>query len=195
MFHFGRKQLVAIGYNGVLGIRVRVLCRTLRKGGTMPREKSIKRSINFAPDTLKTLDTLAVKNNTTTSELVREYVEKGLSVDGYKQDVDFITSIIRNELMAIYNIDDIKAVVEHQIERAIKMQMKTGKVSASAFFLLIHTVTCMWPNTTRDDIANLLERSTKHGVGYMQKKDYQINDFLYDTDSLFDEAEKVVNDK
>jgi predicted DNA-binding protein len=43
-------------------------------------EKSVKRSINFSPETLKALDTLAAKNSTTTSELVRQYVEKGLSI-------------------------------------------------------------------------------------------------------------------
>ena len=35
------------------------------------------------------------------SEVMRGYIEKGLSIDGYKQDVDFIASIIRQELTAI----------------------------------------------------------------------------------------------
>lgn len=50
-------------------------------------EKSLKRSINFSPETLKTLDTLAAKNSTTTSELVRQFVEKGLSVEGYQSEL------------------------------------------------------------------------------------------------------------
>ena len=45
-------------------------------------EKSKKRSINFPIEMLKALDTLAVKNHTTTSELVRQFVEKGLSMEG-----------------------------------------------------------------------------------------------------------------
>ncbi len=160
----------------------------------MAQEKSIKRSINFTPEMLRTLDTLAIKNNTTTSDIIRGYIEKGLAIDGYTQDIDFITGIIRQELMAIYNIEDIKAVVEHQNNRLAKMIMKVGKMCASSFFLLIHTVTCMWSNVARDDIANLLERSTKHGVDYMQRKDYKINDFLYDIDGLMDTAENITSE-
>jgi predicted DNA-binding protein len=80
-------------------------------------EKSVKRSINFSPETLKALDTLAAKNSTTTSELVRQYVEKGLSIEGYSQDIDFIARIVRQELMAVYHLEDIKAVVEQKTNR------------------------------------------------------------------------------
>ena len=86
-------------------------------------EKSLKRSINFSPETLKALDTLAAKNSTTTSELVRQYVEKGLSIEGYSQDIDFIARIVRQELMAVYHLEDIKAVVEQQTNRIAKMHM------------------------------------------------------------------------
>ena len=43
-------------------------------------EKSLKRSINFAPDMLEALDKLSATNHSTTSELVRQFVEKGLNI-------------------------------------------------------------------------------------------------------------------
>lgn len=87
-------------------------------------EKSIKRPINFPPEVLKTLDRLAAKEHTTTSELVRRFVEKGLAVDGHKEVVEFIAGIIRQELLVVYHIEDIKAVVEQQANRIVKMHMK-----------------------------------------------------------------------
>jgi len=154
-------------------------------------EKSLKRSINFSPETLKTLDTLAAKNDTTTSELVRQFVEKGLSVEGYRQDIDFIASIIRQELMAIYHIEDIKAVVEQQTNRIAKMHMKSGKVDAAAFFLLIKVLMNVAHEGTEDQFDQMLNEAITLGVDYMQKKDFQINSFLQDTDNLRCLADKL----
>ncbi len=149
-------------------------------------------SIYLTKEMYKDIETIARKENISKNEVIRTFLEKGLQVQGHKEDIDFITKIIRQELMAIYQIGDIKSIIEKQIERVVKMQMKTGKASASAFFLLIHVVTCMWDNITRDDIVNLLERSTKHGIDYMQLKDYKINQFLEDTDFLLEEVEKLL---
>lgn len=154
-------------------------------------EKSLKRSINFSPETLKTLDTLAAKNDTTTSELVRQFVEKGLSVERYRQDIDFIASIIRQELMSIYHIEDIKAVVEQQTNRIAKMHMKSGKVDAAAFFLLIKVLMNVANEGTEDQFDQMLNESITLGVDYMQKKDFQINSFLQDTDNLRRLADKL----
>lgn len=154
-------------------------------------EKSVKRSINFAPDTLKTLDTLAAKTHTTTSELVRGFVEKGLNVDGYKEDIDFIASIIRQEFMAVYHIEDIKAVVEQQTNRIAKMHMKSGKMDAASFFLLVKVLMNMAHEGTEDQFDQMLNEAVTLGVDYMQKKDFQINSFLQDTDNLRRLADKL----
>ncbi|MEG1461065.1 MAG: hypothetical protein RSC51_06750 [Oscillospiraceae bacterium] len=154
-------------------------------------EKSVKRSINFAPDTLKTLDTLAAKNHTTTSELVRQFVEKGLSVDGYTQDVDFIAGILRQELMAVYHIEDIKNVMEQQTNRLAKMLMKMGKMSSAEFYLMIKVLMNVAHDGTEDQFDQMLNEAITLGVDYMQKKDFQINSFLQDTDNLRRLAEKL----
>ena len=62
-------------------------------GGGSIKKLTQKRSINFTTETLETLDKLAAKNHTTTSELVRGYVEKGLSIEGSREDIDFIARI------------------------------------------------------------------------------------------------------
>jgi len=154
-------------------------------------ERSVKRSINFPPDMLKALDRLAARNHTTTSELVRQFVEKGLSVEGYRDDVDFIAGIIRQELLAVYHLEDIKGIVEQQANRIAKMHMKSGKIDAAAFFLLLKVLMNIAYEGTQDQFDQMLNEAVTLGVDYMQKKDFQINSFLQDTDHLRRLAEKL----
>ena len=154
-------------------------------------EKSKKRSINFPIEMLKALDTLAVKNHTTTSELVRQFVEKGLSMEGYTEQVDLIARIIRQELLAIYHVEDIKAIVEQQTNRIAKILMKSGKIDSASFFLLIKVLINMANEGTEEEFDQMLNEAIHLGVDYMQKKDFQINDFLYDTDELRKQARNL----
>lgn len=126
---------------------------------------------------MKALDTLAAKNNTTTSELVRQFVEKGLSIEGYTQDIDFIARIIRQELMAVYHLEDIKSVVEQQTNRIAKMHMKSGKIDAAAFFLLIKVLMNIAHEGTEDQFDQMLNEAITLGVDYMQKKDFKSTAF------------------
>ena len=105
-------------------------------GGGSIKKPTQKRSINFTTETLETLDKLAAKNHTTTSELVRGYVEKGLSIEGSREDIDFIARIIRQEITAVYHVDEIKAIADHDTDRLAKMLMKIGKINGAIFFLL-----------------------------------------------------------
>ncbi|MEG0835643.1 MAG: hypothetical protein RR413_09390 [Christensenellaceae bacterium] len=47
-------------------------------------------------------------------------MKKGMNVDGYKQDIDFISDIIRQEFMAVYYIEEIKNVLEQQVAALAK---------------------------------------------------------------------------
>lgn len=134
---------------------------------------------------------LAAANNIGIAEQLRQFIEKGLAVEGYSQNIDFIASIIRQELMAIYHLEDIKAVVEQQTNRIAKMHMKSGKVDAAAFFLLIKVLMNVAHEGTEDQFDQMLNEAVTLGVDYMQKKDFQINSFLQDTDNLCRLADKL----
>jgi len=140
---------------------------------------------------LQTLDKLAIKNHTTTSELVRRYVEHGLSIEGHKENIDFIAGIIRQELTAIYQLDDIKKLTDHNTDRLAKMLMKIGKINAAAFFLLVKTLQNLANDGSEDAFDQMLNEAVTLGVDYMQKKDFQINSFLQDTDNLRKLARKL----
>lgn len=145
---------------------------------------SQKRSVNFSPDTLQALDKLAAQQHTTTSELVRGYVEKGLAVEGYKQDIDFIAQIIRQEVQSVIRMEDFEKVLQKNTDRIAKMQMKSGKITAAAFFLLIKVLISLSNEGSEMAFEQMLADAVSLGVDYMQKKDFQINAFLHDADHL-----------
>lgn len=160
-------------------------------GGGSIKKPTQKRSINFTTETLETLDKLAAKNHTTTSELVRGYVEKGLSIEGSREDIDFIARIIRQEITAVYHVDEIKAIADHDTDRLAKMLMKIGKINGAIFFLLIKVLMNLANEGSEDDFDQMLSEAVKLGVDYMQKKDFQINSFLQDTANLRELADKI----
>ena len=154
-------------------------------------KKTVKRSFVLEVQTLDTLEKLALKQGINTSELVRKFIDKGISVEGHKQDIDLITDIIRQELTAIYNPDDIKNIVDTGVNRLAKMLMKSGKLSSAEFFLMLKVLMYVWNENDGKDFQQMLKESVALGVDYMQKKDFQINEFLEDTDGLVSSAKSL----
>ena len=159
-------------------------------GGSIP-DRTQKRSVNFPKETLESLDKLAAKKHTTTSELVREYVDRGLTVESSREDIDFIARLIRQEITAVYHVDEIKAIVDHDADRLAKMLMKIGKINGAVFFLLIKVLMNLAGGGREDEFDRMLSESVKLGVEYMQKKDFQVNSFLHDTGNLREQADNL----
>lgn len=155
------------------------------------RDDRIITSIYLTKEMCMQVDKIAAKEHVSRNEQIRRYIEKGLNIDGYTQNIDFISSIIRQELLAIYHIEDIKAVVEQQTNRIAKMHMKTGKVDAAAFFLLLKVLINMAHEGTEEQFEQMLNEAVTLGVDYMQKKDFQINSFLQDSAYLRKLADKL----
>ncbi len=148
------------------------------------RDDRIITSVYLTKEMCGQIDKMANREHISRNEQIRRYIEKGLAVEGYSQDIDLIAGIIRQELQAVYHIEDIKAVVEQQVSRIAKMHMKSGKISAAGFFLLVKVLMNMAHEGTEDQFDQMLSEAVALGVDYMQKKDFRINSFLQDSDNL-----------
>ena len=127
-----------------------------------------KRSIRFKAKSIEEMEKLAAIRGLTVSDIVREFVEKGLIVDGYKNDLDFITEIIHREL---------KEVMEPQINRIVKLLMKIGKASAGTMYSNLKLVQVV---TDEDEQSyfEMVNKSLRLGVEYMKKKDTEVDQYL-----------------
>ena len=155
------------------------------------RDDRIITSVYLTKEMCSQIDKMADRGHISRNEQIRRYIEKGLAVEGYSQDSDLIAGIIRQEVQAVYHIEDIKAVVEQQANRIAKMHMKSGKVDAAAFFLLVKVLMNVAHEGTEEQFDQMLSEAVALGVDYMQKKDFQINSFLADSGNLRRIADKL----
>ena len=89
-------------------------------------ERTQKRSVVFSTRQLEEIEKLANHRNCFASDVIRDFVDKGLSVQGYKADIDFLTGIIRQE---------VKAAMGLQANRLAAMMYKIGVLAASNYFM------------------------------------------------------------
>lgn len=152
---------------------------TIKKNLSNPDEH--KRSVRFKAKSIEEMQKIAVIRRVTVSDIVREYVEKGLTVDSYKEDTDLITVIIRQEL---------KDILEPQISRIVKMLMKIGKVSAGTMYSNLSFIQLI-NNEDQEAYFEMISRSLKLGVEYMKKRDVEIDSYLGNTEDVIKDGERV----
>jgi AraC-like DNA-binding protein len=123
----------------------------------------------MSDETYKEIEALAAKQHIKPAVLMRQLIEKGLSLEKTKDDVDFIRKQIREEL------DD---VMLSYMERLIKLQVKMGTMSVAAAMAstrLLSKVQMASGLTYHE----LLEDIKKDAAGYIQVKtemmDYAIH--------------------
>ena len=140
-----------------------------------------KRSVRFKAKSIEDMEKLAAVRSISVSDIVREFVEKGLAVDGYKSDIDFITEIIHKEL---------KEVLEPQINRIVKMLMKIGKVSAGTMYSNLSLIQLI-SDEDQEAFYEMINRSLRLGVEYMKKKDVEVDQYLSQADEVGKDSRSV----
>ncbi len=122
----------------------------------MPR-KNLQRSVVLPPDTVEALNKYAAQNHSTTSEVIRGFIEKGLAVETYEKHQSEIRKYIREEIE-----NTIPVVVKPYMERLIKMQANAMRTSAAALMSTVAVLSESYiDNATPEEIlANALRLST-----------------------------------
>lgn len=137
--------------------------------------------VRLTKDMQQNLEKLARKSHNTVSDTVRRLLEKGLEIEGYTQDVDFIAGIVRQE---------VKSQLAPQVERLVKILMKSGKISAALYFLTLRLYVEMTPDDRIVSLKEVATEARKLGIKYMHFKDHEIDNYLED-DAVFQDVEKL----
>lgn len=142
----------------------------------------LKRSIRFEATTMNEIKKVAALRNISVSDVVREYVKKGLTIDSYKEDTNLIGEIVREEL---------KDVLEPQVNRIVKMLMKIGKVSAGTMYSNLNLIQQI-ADQEQQEFYEMVNRSLRLGVDYMKKKDIEIDSYLGQSDEVMSDGDKLI---
>ena len=139
-------------------------------------QKTIQATVKVSEDTYESLKNLAAKNHSTIAAEMRKFIDKGMSIESYQENIDFLTQIIRQE---------IKTELTPAIERIIKMQMRQGKLSAAVYYSTVKTMlTMLPPNTNVPSFKEMLAAARKWGIKYMITKEADIDKYLEDDDLI-----------
>lgn len=154
----------------------------MEEGELMGREKSTILTLRIPKELHEQLTLKAQKENSDVSKCCRRLIEKGVSVEAYKDDIDFLTKIIRNEL---------EAIIEPYGNRQIKMLMKVGKATGGTMFTVIKLLLTLLNPNELYTFKELLESSMKLGVEYMKMKDFEVDQNLLDGEKMIKQSERL----
>ena len=128
-------------------------------------------------NTFIAVEELSAKRLVTPSELIREYINKGLSVDATLADLDNIRSNIRAEL---------ESYLKPQVERIIKCVIKGGIASSAGYYLNAKAISSFVPSHMQSEYESALMESKKLGVAHMQVRDRRVDEFMKESEDKLD---------
>jgi hypothetical protein len=144
-----------------------------------------RRSIAFPVKQLEQLEKLASKENQDVSKIVWKAVDSYMSIQANKDDIDFITGIIRQE---------IKAETGKQANRLAAMLFKVGAITSSNYFLAVRMLSDVINPSMQEDFKDINSNARKLGIDYMNQSGVGVVEFLEDEDAVDRAVGKVKTD-
>jgi len=123
---------------------------------------SIRMSFAVSEKMKAELDVIAAKRHITVSELIRDYIDKGMNVDKTASDIDFIRKQIREEL-------DI--MLKPQINRLAKLLMRIGMMTVSFCYFTSKIIHYFVPLNERISYEELINTSKHDAAAYLNMRD------------------------
>jgi len=125
------------------------------------KPKTQKRSVVFSTETLEQIEKLAIKKNVFASDIIREFVDKGLAVNGYEENLDTITAIIHQEIET-----SIKALAN----RLAGMINRITIISAAGYYANIATVSDLIDKDRYSSFEKIEKLARKRALVYANMK-------------------------
>lgn len=122
--------------------------------------------IKIPKDKKRQLEKYANKHhNGNISIAIREFIDKGLAINSYKDEITFLRQMINEELEATLN---------PYMNRLIAISSKGAIMSASSHFTLAEVLASLVEPKYRQTLEKTLTESKKKGYVYITGKDYKV---------------------
>lgn len=123
------------------------------------RKELVKKTIKIYDDQLQAIESIAKKNSESTSEVIRQLIDKALTERVTEQNTDLIAHIVREQL---------EVVLKPHIERLAALSSKTGHMASTAAFLNVQTLMDFVPTERRKDVRLTYESARTKAAAYMK---------------------------
>lgn len=133
--------------------------------------KTINFTVRMKESMLHEVERVAATNGFSSTEQIRQWIQKGMDIDGYKKETEYIRRMIHDELISI---------LDPAVNRIIKMLMKIGKVTGGLFFVNLRNLFGGRVNDAEPAPFNdFIQRYMGKGVEYMRNvKDADADAYL-----------------
>lgn len=151
----------------------------------MAKSKTKRITFHIDVDTALSLEKLAARENQDISKLIRKFIDKGLDVQSYSDNIDFISGIVRQE---------VKAEMGQQANRLAAMLFKIGIISASNYFLAVRLAADVINPSMQEDFKDINTNARKLGIDYMKQSGVNVVEFLEDDEAVSAAVSKLKTD-
>lgn len=147
----------------------------------MNNKKTTKISVYIPEGAYDDLKKLSVKKRTSMANLVRNFVTKGLNVENHDENEEEFRRMIH---------DEMTEVIKQEVERLIKLQVKSTKASA----ITMYTGLQIMSESYADDVSfsRVLASASKQAASYMKQKEKSDDEYMQDANEIISGMKKVV---
>jgi Arc/MetJ-type ribon-helix-helix transcriptional regulator len=146
-----------------------------------------KKRINFLLpiEMVGSIEKLAAKKHQTVSEVIRKAINEHLNIQANRDDIDFISGIIRQE---------VKAEIGKQANRLTAMMFKIGAITSSNYFLAVRMMSDIISPSLQEDFKDINSNARKLGIDYMKQNGVGVIEFLEDDEAVDKVVGKIKTD-
>jgi hypothetical protein len=153
--------------------------------GNKEKQKNQIRSVIFPADMLEQIEKIAAKKNIYASDVIRDFINKGLSVTGYEDNAEYLTGIIRQV---------VSAEMGRQANRLAAMLFKIGIYTVGGYFMLVRLMSDVISPSMHEDFKDIHSNARKLGIDYMKQNGVGVIEFLEDADEVEAAVRKLKTD-
>jgi len=151
----------------------------------MIEQKTKRITFHLPITTVDKIEKLAARENQDVSKVIRKAIDKHLSIQANKDDIDFISSIIRQE---------VKAEISKQANRLAAMLFKVGIITSSNYFLAVRMLADVISPSMQEDFKDINSNARRLGIDYMKQSGVGLVEFLEDDEAVSSAVGKIKTD-
>lgn len=123
--------------------------------------------VTFDDETYKQIELIADKRHCSMSAVCRLFIQDGLNGDLTKSNIDFVSSIIREQL---------KIVLRPSVERLAALSAKTCMQASTSAYLNAEAIAKFVPVELQMDVQNSYNAARKKAVKYIKQRPEDIDE-------------------
>jgi hypothetical protein len=150
-----------------------------------PNGKVVQITARITESKYEALKKLAASKHINMADIVRGFIDKGLSVQSYQDNIDFISGIVRQE---------VKAEIGKQANRLAAMLFKVGVITAGNYFMAVRMLSDVISPSMQEDFKDINSNARKLGIDYMKQNGVGVVEFLEDADDVVAAVQKLKTD-